>query len=150
MTRPSRSNPNDAGTTPAARGKTRTSSATTKSASAKAKATTSAKTRAAARPASKKQQVIDQLAARSGATVERLQSITGWQPHTIRACLSMLRKSGMTIKADKQSDKPTRYSIIKPAKAAPDGDGTPTGARTSDGAAERDNRRAAAVSEAAS
>jgi hypothetical protein len=32
-----------------------------------------------------------------GATLEQLEKKTGWQPHTVRAALSRLRKRGMAI-----------------------------------------------------
>ncbi len=37
------------------------------------------------------------LARKSGATLSSLQNATGWQPHSVRAALSALRKDGYTI-----------------------------------------------------
>lgn len=37
------------------------------------------------------------LRARAGASVERLCKATGWQPHSVRAALSRLRKQGHSI-----------------------------------------------------
>ncbi len=37
------------------------------------------------------------LARKSGATLSSLQKATGWQPHSVRAALSTLRKAGYTI-----------------------------------------------------
>lgn len=37
------------------------------------------------------------LARKSGADLAGLQKATGWQPHSVRAALSMLRKAGYTI-----------------------------------------------------
>ena len=37
------------------------------------------------------------LSRRSGATLASLQKATGWQPHSVRAALSTLRKAGYTI-----------------------------------------------------
>ncbi len=34
---------------------------------------------------------------KSGATLASLQKATGWQPHSVRAALSALRKAGYTI-----------------------------------------------------
>jgi hypothetical protein len=34
---------------------------------------------------------------KSGATVEQIQTLTGWQPHSIRAAISGLRKRGSKI-----------------------------------------------------
>jgi len=38
------------------------------------------------------------LARKAGANLAALQSATGWQPHSVRAGLSGLRKAGYTIK----------------------------------------------------
>ena len=37
------------------------------------------------------------LARKSGADLAALQEATGWQPHSVRAALSTLRKAGFTI-----------------------------------------------------
>ena len=37
------------------------------------------------------------LKRKSGATLAHLQKATGWQPHSVRAALSTLRKAGFTI-----------------------------------------------------
>ena len=37
------------------------------------------------------------LARKSGADLAALQNATGWQPHSVRAALSGLRKAGYTI-----------------------------------------------------
>ncbi len=37
------------------------------------------------------------LTRKSGATLSSLQKTTGWQPHSVRAALSTLRKDGYTI-----------------------------------------------------
>jgi len=37
------------------------------------------------------------LSRRSGADLAALQSATGWQPHSVRAALSGIRKAGYTI-----------------------------------------------------
>ena len=74
------------------------------------------------RPSSK-QQIMARLRTRAGVTIEQLQELTGWQAHSIRACLSTLRKSGMAIEADKKPGKATRYRI------ADQDDGPSTAAR---------------------
>ena len=51
------------------------------------------------------------LSRRSGATVAQLQKKLDWQPHTIRAAISRLRKSGVTIDLDR-SGKASRYRIV--------------------------------------
>ena len=65
-----------------------------------------------ARRSTKKQIVIDQLGTPAGVTIADLQTLTGWQPHTIRATLSMLRKAGMAVTSERVEDGPTRYRII--------------------------------------
>ena len=40
---------------------------------------------------------------KSGATMEQIQTITGWQPHSIRAAISGLRKRGMTVTLNSKS-----------------------------------------------
>lgn len=37
------------------------------------------------------------LRGRSGASLDRLCQATGWQPHSVRAALSRLRKAGYTV-----------------------------------------------------
>jgi DNA-binding transcriptional regulator PaaX len=60
------------------------------------------------------------LQARSGASLSRLREATGWQPHSVRAALSRLRKAGYTIER-REPAKPggeARYRITgKPAGA---------------------------------
>ncbi|WP_170440894.1 DUF3489 domain-containing protein [Ruegeria arenilitoris] len=41
----------------------------------------------------------------SGASLEALCKTTGWQPHSVRAAISGLRKKGVTIER-RESDKP--------------------------------------------
>ncbi|WP_282168760.1 DUF3489 domain-containing protein [Ruegeria atlantica] len=56
-----------------------------------------------------KQSKIDKLQALlrrpSGTSLEALCKATGWQPHSVRAALSGLRKKGVTIER-RASDKP--------------------------------------------
>ncbi len=53
------------------------------------------------------------LSRKSGANIATLQSATGWQPHSVRAALSGLRKAGYTIdRADlAKTDKGPVYRI---------------------------------------
>lgn len=50
---------------------------------------------------------------KSGASIEQLQDATSWQPHSIRAALTGLRKKGITIKREHHR---TRGSIYKAMK----------------------------------
>jgi len=90
-------------------------------AKAKAKATKAAgkgKTKAAAvggeagepREGSKKAQVIAML--ETGATRERIQEVTGWQPHSVRGLISTLGKT-RTINVTKGSDGVRTYKLEK-------------------------------------
>ncbi|WP_230206702.1 DUF3489 domain-containing protein [Novosphingobium sp. Gsoil 351] len=54
--------------------------------------------------------VLAMLRSEHGATLAQLVEATGWQPHTIRAALTGLRKKGHTIVKDKL-DRVTRYAI---------------------------------------
>ena len=42
-------------------------------------------------------QIIKLLSRKAGADLPALQKATGWQPHSVRAALSGLRKAGYTI-----------------------------------------------------
>lgn len=66
---------------------------------------------AAAPKQSKKDQLIELLRRSSGASLEEMTGATGWLPHTARAMLTGLRKTGYGL--DKQKvDGTTRYSIV--------------------------------------
>ncbi len=47
----------------------------------------------------------------SGASIAQLQKETGWQPHSVRAALTGLRKKGHNIERDKDTKGVTRYRI---------------------------------------
>ncbi len=49
------------------------------------------------KPQSKRTQLAKMVSRNSGATIEALQKHLGWQPHTIRAEISRLRKSGLVV-----------------------------------------------------
>ena len=51
------------------------------------------------------------LARRTGTTVVQIQKQLGWQPHTIRAAISRLRSSGVTVELDR-SGRVTRYRAM--------------------------------------
>ncbi len=81
-----------------------------------------------ARPSrnSKKDELITLLAKPKGARVSVLAERLAWQPHTVRAALSGLRKQGIEItrtKAPKTGE--TLYAIVEPkAEAVPPVDET--------------------------
>ncbi len=41
--------------------------------------------------------VVKLISRKSGATIEQIEKATNWQPHTVRAAISRLRKRGMTV-----------------------------------------------------
>ena len=58
-----------------------------------------------------KSQTIHKLLSRSGgATIAQLQKATSWQPHSVRAALTRLRKKGHTVERSGESGK-SRYRI---------------------------------------
>ena len=59
-----------------------------------------------------------QLKRKSGATLASLQKATGWQPHSVRAALSTLRKAGYTI--DKLPPKTGGGAVTYHITAAPE------------------------------
>lgn len=63
--------------------------------------------------ATRQSQLRRMLTRKSGATIAQMQMAFGWQPHTARAALSSLRKSGEQIERA-ASEKGAVYRIIKP------------------------------------
>ena len=49
------------------------------------------------KPKSKRAQLSKMVGRKSGATIKTLQEQLGWQPHTIRAEISRLRKTGLVV-----------------------------------------------------
>lgn len=67
---------------------------------------------ASATPKTKKDQFVDLLRAKAGADVKALSDALGWQPHTVRAALTGLRKAGIAVeKMPAREGEPTRYRI---------------------------------------
>ncbi len=59
-----------------------------------------------------KSETIQKLLARkSGATITQLQAATDWQPHSLRAALSGLRKKGAAITRSTDSKGVTVYRL---------------------------------------
>lgn len=59
---------------------------------------------------SKANQMLTMLQNAKGASLEAMTSRTGWQPHTVRAAMTGLRKRGHII--DKRKDKDTTVWFI--------------------------------------
>lgn len=72
------------------------------------------------KPKTKQAQLIDMLSRKAGADVKAISKHFGWQPHTTRAALSGLRKSGYELSTEKSGNgKPSRYRIVAvPADSA--------------------------------
>ena len=61
-------------------------------------------------PKPKKEQLVDLLRAKAGVTVGQLSETLGWQPHTVRAALTGLRKANIAIeKMAGRDGEPTRH-----------------------------------------
>ncbi|RYE71719.1 MAG: DUF3489 domain-containing protein [Oxalobacteraceae bacterium] len=52
---------------------------------------------AAEAPKSKKDQLVDLLRTKGGANVKQISEALGWQPHTVRAALTGLRKANVAV-----------------------------------------------------
>jgi len=71
------------------------------------------------KPKTKKAQLVQMLSRKSGADVAMISERFGWLPHTTRAALTGLRKTGFEVSAEKPGNgKPTCYRIT----AEPAGD----------------------------
>lgn len=60
---------------------------------------------------SKKDTIIGLLQQDDGATIADLQTATGWQPHSVRAALTGLRKKGYDVDRSTAADNVSRYRI---------------------------------------
>ena len=56
---------------------------------------------------SKKARLVELLERPRGATIGQLHKALAWQPHTIRAAISRLRKSGAEVTLDHSGKTPT-------------------------------------------
>ena len=59
--------------------------------------------------------ILGQLSRPAGATIVQLQKSTGWQPHSIRATLTGLRKQGHAVQRGKNTKGVTIYHVAKGA-----------------------------------
>ncbi len=55
--------------------------------------------------------ILKQLRRPNGASIAQLQKTAGWQPHSLRAALTGLRKKGYAIERGKDAKGVTRYCI---------------------------------------
>ena len=66
-----------------------------------------------ARPTSKKQRLIGLLTGAQPVTADKVSRTLDWQPHTVRAAITGLRKAGFVIDSTKGSDgSATCYRIV--------------------------------------
>ncbi|MEO1042653.1 MAG: DUF3489 domain-containing protein [Pseudomonadota bacterium] len=75
---------------------------------------TKATEKTSARAATKLNLMIEALSRRSGASIEELRRLTGWQAHSVRGALAgALKKKGHAITSDKPDGGVRRYRIAK-------------------------------------
>jgi len=55
--------------------------------------------------------ILKHLGHKNGATLPALEKATGWQPHSVRAALTGLRKKGHTIERAKDGKGVTVYRV---------------------------------------
>ncbi len=72
------------------------------------------------KPGTKQARLVDYLSRPWGASIADLGRLLGWQPHTVRAALTGLRKKGYTVTGTKDKDGATVYRATPPAKAVDD------------------------------
>jgi len=65
----------------------------------------------AARTPSKGDRIVKRLHSAKGASITDLCTLTGWQPHTVRAALSRMRKAGHPIARSAGKDGKAVYRI---------------------------------------
>lgn len=64
------------------------------------------------KPKSKKEQLIELLRAKGGASAKQISETLAWQPHTVRAALTGLRKANITVeKVPSREGEPSHYRI---------------------------------------
>lgn len=55
--------------------------------------------------------ILKRLSHKNGVTLPALEKATGWQPHSVRAALTGLRKKGHTIERSKDGKGVTVYRV---------------------------------------
>lgn len=65
----------------------------------------------AAKPATKKAQLIALLRQKGGTDVAAVGRALGWQPHTVRAAFTGLKKAGFSVSRMEGADGVSRYTI---------------------------------------
>ncbi len=72
------------------------------------------------KPGTKQARLVDYLSRPWGASIADLGRLLGWQPHTVRAALTGLRKKGYQVTGAKNDDGATVYRTTPPAKTVDD------------------------------
>ena len=65
------------------------------------------------RPSSKHDQILELLRRKQGASLEDMQKVSNWQPHSVRGFLSGIVKKrlGLKLQSSKSSDGQRRYTV---------------------------------------
>ena len=67
----------------------------------------------------RKSEIVKRLLSRkNGATAAEISNATGWQPHSVRAYLSGLRKKGSVLAREERRDGSKAYRLEKASAAA--------------------------------
>ncbi len=72
------------------------------------------------RPGTKQARLVDQLSRPGGASIADLGALLGWQPHTVRAALTGLRKKGYVITSAKDATGVSVYRVTAPVEVIDD------------------------------
>lgn len=66
----------------------------------------------------KQELLVEMLSKKSGANIDAIVKATGWLPHTSRAMISNLRKSGQKIETEPGKDGKAIYRIVGAKKSS--------------------------------
>ena len=77
------------------------------------RSTTDNSTSRKAKTSSRSTELRKRLRRKSGATIGELQEAFGWQPHSVRAAISGLRKAGDTVERF-EAPRGSAYRIVRP------------------------------------
>jgi predicted ArsR family transcriptional regulator len=73
-----------------------------------------------AKPQATKSELVRRLLSRkTGATINELTGATSWQPHSVRAYLTGLRKKGSLLTREERRDGSKAYRLNKAAESQP-------------------------------
>ncbi len=71
-----------------------------------------------ARAGTKQAKLIDMLKRPAGASIAQMGAKMGWQPHSVRAALTGLRKRGLAITREKNNAGVTVYRVLRQRKGS--------------------------------